>query len=1070
LALRTASGFAPFRGQQYVLVQVAGSSGGRTGAFAGLPEGSILRVDGTDLRLSYFGGDGNDISVTVENATPILLGLSDQTLNEDGTPPSQSITIANTLNPSPALSVGTSNPALVPLANISVTGTGTTRTVSFTPVPHQHGTTMITLSANDGNGIGSASFLVTVLPVNDAPSFIKGPEVIAARNAGPHSLSGWATAVSAGPPNESTQTVGFEIVSDSNSGLFVVPPAVSPAGTLSFTPNSQISGTATIGLRLKDNGGTDRSGQDTSAVQTFTITTLASNTPPSFTTLGNVRVTAGTAFNVQWATVTSKGSADEAAQSVNFLVETDRPELFATPPAVDSAGVLTLNPLLSAGGQSATLFVRAQDNGGTLAGGVDTSPAQSFAVLIETNAPPQAVGLQNQQLLEGAAQQVQAFRLFGSDLANPVMTVSTSNPELIPEANILLTPLSFAGTISYTPLPDASGSATLTLTVDDGNAVTSLSFVVTVTPVNDAPSFIKGPDVTLPRSAGPQSLVAWAPEVNAGPDDEIIQTVFFEITGNSNPDIFSTPPTVNAAGTLNFIPNRATSGTSSVSLRLRDDGGTVNGGVDTTAVQTFTITTLPANNAPVFTPGPVVVAPAGGTTTVPWASEISSGPTDESAQTVAFTVETTRPEFFTTPPTLSPSGEFSVSPVAGASGDVTLVVQLQDDGGTNNGGSDRSPLIGLTVRIGNVVRTPGTYFGLAEAAQSTTIGHARSGILTVKVTKPGSFSGKLVLGGLSYPFTGTFNNDGEAAFGRFGPLLPLSRKGMPPLSLRLQFDAVSGNGKLTGTVLDAGQPFSIIDADRAIYNSKTNPMLAWIVDGQGNRGKFTVAFPALAAPNRGLNAEAFPQGDGWASLTIGLDGKATLTGRLADGNAITFSSFLTAENRVAFYSPLYGGKGSISGRARYQNLETSDANGINFLWFRPAQLSPRPAPLYPDGWPGGIHVDFEASRLVVKATPYLGALGPADAAGNLVIVIDDLARKFANIDSANKITLVTTPDANTLKNTLSGSTGRWTGSFTHPTDLKKKTFSGVVLQKSNRATGFYIGPAGSALASFSVSP
>lgn len=1070
LALRSASGFAPFRGQQYVLVQVAGSSGGRTGTFAGLPEGSILRVDGTDLRISYFGGDGNDITGTVENSAPILLGLSNQTINEDGTAPSQTITIANTLVSNPSLSVGTSNPALVPLANINVTGTGSTRTVSFTPAAHQHGTATITVSANDGTAVGSGSFEVTVLPVNDVPTFIKGPDVIAARNAGSHNLSGWATAVSAGPANESAQTVGFEIVSNNNAGLFVVSPAVSPAGTLSFTPNSQISGTATIGLRLKDNGGTDRSGQDTSAVQTFTITTLASNTPPSFTTLGNVRVTAGTNFSTQWATVTSKGSSDEVAQSVAFLVETDHPELFGTAPAVDAAGVLTLSPLLGAGGQSATLFVRAQDNGGTLAGGVDTSPAQSFTVQIETNAPPQAFGLQNQQLLEGATQQAQAFRLFGSDLANPEMTVSTSNPELIPASNIILTPLSFAGILSYTPLPDASGSTTLTLTVNDGNAVTSSSIVVTVTPVNDAPSFIKGPDVTLPRGAGPQSLAAWAPEVSVGPEDESEQAAFFEVISSSNPSLFSVPPSVNAAGTLFFTPNREISGTSTISLRIRDDGGTSNSGVDTSLEQTFTITTLPTNNAPTFTPGPVVKAPAGITTTVPWATEISAGPADESSQTLQFTVETTRPELFTTAPTLSPTGEFSISPVAGASGEVTFVVRLQDNGGTENGGADRSPLVGLTVRIGNIDRTPGSYFGLAEAAPEVTPAHTRTGFLTLKVTRPGSFSGKLVLGGVTYSFTGTFSNSGRATFGRSGESLALARRGLSPLSLSLQFDAVSGDGKLTGTVLENGQPFSLIAADRAIYDAKKNPMLSWIVDGQGNKGKFTVAFPALVAPNRGFEANAFPQGDGWANLTIALSGKVTLAGRLADGTALTLSSFLTAENRVALHARLYGGKGSISGRARYQNLETSDANGINFLWFRPVQLSSSTTALYPNGWPGGIHVDFEASRLVAKASPYFRALTPADADGNLFIIIDDLSGKSANLDSANKIILVTLPDLNLLKNTFSPSSGRWTGSFKHPTDLKKKTFSGIVLQKSNRATGYYIGPTGSGRASFLVMP
>lgn len=1069
LSLRSISGFAPVRGQTYLLVQVAGNSGGRTGFFDGLPEGGSVRVDGADLRISYLGGDGNDITATVTNAAPIILGLRDVTINEDGSVPAQTVTFANIAVPGLTISLETSNPSLVPLAGISVTGTGSVRTLNLVPLANQHGTTRVTVSADDGTAVGSSSFEVTVLPVNDAPSFTRGPDVFATRNGGAQVNSGWAAAVSAGPANENTQTASFEIVSNSNPGLFSVTPTVSPAGELTFTPNAQVSGSALLGLRLKDNGGTERGGQDSSAIQTFTITTLTSNTPPTFTALGNVRVTAGTVFTASWATVTSKGAPDESGQSVIFLVETSRPELFAVPPTVDPDGVLSLSPLPGAGGEVATLFVRARDNGGTLAGGVDTSPVQSFAILIETNAPPQAAGLQNQQLREGAGQQVQAFRIFGSDVASPAITVETSIPALIPAANIALTPLAFAGTISYTPLPQANGSATLTLTINDGNAATSTAFVVTVTAVNDEPTFLKGPDVTVPRGAGPQALVTWASDVSAGPPDEAGQTLSFEVTNNSNPGIFSSPPSVNAAGTLTFTPNRETSGVSTIGLRLRDDGGTADGGADTSAVQFFTVTTQPTNNAPTFTPGPVVEAPSGVTTIVPWATDISAGAADEAAQTLSFTVESTRPEFFSTAPALSPSGELSVSPVAGISGEVTLVVQLRDDGGTGNGGVDRGPFFGLTLRIGDVGRTPGSYFGLADAAPGTAPEHARAGRLTVTVAKPGFFTGRLTLGGVNHPLKGTFNNDGEALFGRSGAALPLARHGLQPLSLRLRFSAVSGDGRILGTISDAGQPIAILSADRAIYDRKTNPMLAWIVDGQGNKGRFTAAFSALEAPNGGLESDAFPQGDGWASLRIGLDGTARLAGQLADGTALTMYSRLTEGNRVAFHAPLYRGKGSLSGRARYQNLETSDANGSQFLWFRPAQLQPRPAPLYPNGWPGGIHVDLEASRFVASAVPYLSAPTPADADANLLLTFDDLPQKAASLDSKNKITLAARPDAHRLAAVLT-TTGRWTGTFLHPGDLKKKSFQGVILQKSNRATGFYLGPQGSRLASFTLVP
>ena len=38
--------------------------------------------------------------------------------------------------------------------------------------------------------------------------------------------------------------------------------------------------------------------------------------------------------------------------------------------------------------------------------------------------------------------------------------------------------------------------------------------------VNDAPSFTKGADQTVPEDAGPQTVEGWATNIKAGPEDE----------------------------------------------------------------------------------------------------------------------------------------------------------------------------------------------------------------------------------------------------------------------------------------------------------------------------------------------------------------------------------------------------------------------------------------------------------------------------------------------------------------------------------------------------------------------
>jgi hypothetical protein len=108
-------------------------------------------------------------------------------------------------------------------------------------------------------------------PVNDAPGFtLPVTSVRVAKNSGAQTRTAWATGVSAGPADESGQTLTF-IVTSSNSALFLVQPAISPSGTLTFTPAKSKSGTATVSVKLQDNGGIANSGVNTSVTRTFTI-------------------------------------------------------------------------------------------------------------------------------------------------------------------------------------------------------------------------------------------------------------------------------------------------------------------------------------------------------------------------------------------------------------------------------------------------------------------------------------------------------------------------------------------------------------------------------------------------------------------------------------------------------------------------------------------------------------------------------------------------------------------------------------------------------------------------------
>ena len=77
----------------------------------------------------------------------------------------------------------------------------------------------------------------------------------------------------------------------------------------------------------------------------------------------------------------------------------------------------------------------------------------------------------------------------------------------------------------------------------------------------------------------------------------------FQVTGDTNPGLFSTAPAIDSNGTLTYTPAADANGTATITVDLMDNGGTANGGVDTSAPQTFVINVTPVNDAPSFTKG-----------------------------------------------------------------------------------------------------------------------------------------------------------------------------------------------------------------------------------------------------------------------------------------------------------------------------------------------------------------------------------------------------------------------------------------------------------------------------------
>jgi len=151
---------------------------------------------------------------------------------------------------------------------------------SYTPSADFNGSDSFTYTLTNGNGRATAGMVSLTIPaVNDAPSFAKGDNQTVSEDAGAQTVTSWATAISAGPSDESGQIVTFHVSND-NTSLFSAQPAIAASGTLTYTPAANSNGTATVSIYLTDNGGVANGGNDTSATQHFTITVTAVNDPP----------------------------------------------------------------------------------------------------------------------------------------------------------------------------------------------------------------------------------------------------------------------------------------------------------------------------------------------------------------------------------------------------------------------------------------------------------------------------------------------------------------------------------------------------------------------------------------------------------------------------------------------------------------------------------------------------------------------------------------------------------------------------------------------------------------------
>jgi len=599
----------------------------------------------------------------------------------------------------------------------SISNTGV---LVYSPKPNVSGTTQVKVVLEDNGGVlhggentsDIQTFQIQILPVNDRPKFEISDDPVVLENSGRKVIENWAYGITRGATDESDQKLTFHI-SVNNRSLFSEQPQISETGCLTFTPQLNENGNALITVYLQDNGGTAFNGEDTSESAVFSISVLGYNNSPTFKKGDNliVREDSGLSVSANWATDILPGPPDELHQNVSFVIHTSNAKLFSLTPSITPSGTLSFSPAPDAFG-TAHITVALKDDGPDLYGASNMSDPQIFSItVLPVNDPPEFQPGTDIKVVQDSglfrkvnwATGIKAGPINEGD-QTVAFIIQTNNEALFIEKP----DISPTGTLGFVPKPNHSGSATVLIHLKDSGGTESngqntsdvYSLRIIVSDINNAPEFTLGPDITIYEDMGIQSFPNWAYDIMPEPGVSSDQSLQFYLTWSNNA-LFKEDPEISSTGKLTFTPSDNENGISTIEVYAKDDGGTENGGHDTSVTKTFTINILSVNDAPSFIKGidHTIDEDSGPQRIDSWASQISVGPENESSQKFSFYVTARQPELFFEQPVIDTSGKLYYTPKTDAYGDSIVEVYIKDNGRRDNEGMDTSETQRFTISI-----------------------------------------------------------------------------------------------------------------------------------------------------------------------------------------------------------------------------------------------------------------------------------------------------------------------------------------------------------------------------------
>ncbi len=510
---------------------------------------------------TFYVSDGiarsNDATILIEvvavNDPPEFATVQKRTVNEGGQIPAIDLSdfVSDQDN-----AVSTLQFSAAPRGPMQVIVDSTNILLITAPDTNWFGSDTIDLSVKDPAGAAaSVSVVCEVLPVNDAPEITIGADITVSEDAGPRTFANWATAVRTGPENEADQKATVSVTVNRPS-LFSSSPHIDTEGTLTFTPATDSIGTAELEVIVRDDGGTARSGVDSSSRSQFTITIANTNDlPVILSQVSDLSVNEDSPLIISIDDLEIQ-DIDNPDGPFSLAVRNGTGYTFSgttITPAADFTGTLSV-PV-------------------TVSDGTNTSNPFTLSVtVVPVNDPPVITGpKQSLAVNEDASLTLVATDFIISDPDNPTGPFTLS---IAPGSNYTVT------NSTVTPATDFNGTIQVGVTANDGAASgPSYSATITVQAVNDAP-VITG--LTAPLAV----------------DEDDVLTVTAAMLSITDPD--NTTFTVSAASGLNYtvsgsagiIPAANYNGTLQVPLTVSD-------GTTSSASYTAAVTVTPVNDPPV---------------------------------------------------------------------------------------------------------------------------------------------------------------------------------------------------------------------------------------------------------------------------------------------------------------------------------------------------------------------------------------------------------------------------------------------------------------------------------------